>query len=36
DIAAALKARVVTVPSGHLQPAETPDATLAALRAALA
>ncbi len=36
DIAAALKARVVTVPSGHHQLAETPDATLAALRAALA
>ncbi|MDP1649447.1 MAG: alpha/beta hydrolase [Rubrivivax sp.] len=35
EIAAALKARVVTVPSGHLQLAEAPDATLAALRAAL-
>ena len=36
EIAAALKARVVHVPSGHHQLAETPDATLAALRAALA
>ena len=36
DIAAALKAQVSTVPSGHHQLAETPDATLAALRAALA
>ena len=36
DIAAALKARVVTVPSGHHQLAEAPDATLAELRAALA
>jgi pimeloyl-ACP methyl ester carboxylesterase len=36
DIAAALKARVVTVPSGHHQLAEAPDATLAALRSALA
>jgi pimeloyl-ACP methyl ester carboxylesterase len=35
EIAAALKARVATVPSGHHQLAETPDATLAALRAAL-
>jgi len=36
EIAAALKARVVTVPSGHHQLAEAPDATLAAVRAALA
>jgi pimeloyl-ACP methyl ester carboxylesterase len=36
EIAAALKARVATVPSGHHQLAETPDATLAALRTALA
>ncbi|MCU0968918.1 MAG: alpha/beta hydrolase [Rubrivivax sp.] len=36
EIAAALKARVVQVPSGHHQLAETPDATLAALRDALA
>jgi pimeloyl-ACP methyl ester carboxylesterase len=35
DISAALRARVVTVPSGHHQLAETPDATLAALRGAL-
>jgi pimeloyl-ACP methyl ester carboxylesterase len=35
-LASALKARVVMVPSGHLQPAETPDAVLAALREALA
>ena len=35
EIAAALKARVVTVPSGHHQRAEAPDATLAAVRAAL-
>ena len=35
DITAALKARVVDISSGHLQPAEAPDATLAALRAAL-
>ncbi|MBK7278479.1 MAG: alpha/beta hydrolase [Betaproteobacteria bacterium] len=35
EIAAALKARVVDISSGHLQPAEAPDATLAALRAAL-
>jgi pimeloyl-ACP methyl ester carboxylesterase len=34
-LAAALKARVVMVPSGHLQPAEAPDAVLAALREAL-
>jgi pimeloyl-ACP methyl ester carboxylesterase len=36
DITAALKARVFDVTAGHLQPAEAPDATLAALRAALA
>jgi pimeloyl-ACP methyl ester carboxylesterase len=36
DIVAALKARVFDVAAGHLQPAEAPDATLAALRAALA
>jgi pimeloyl-ACP methyl ester carboxylesterase len=36
ELAAALKARVVHVPSGHLQIAEAPDATLAALREALA
>jgi pimeloyl-ACP methyl ester carboxylesterase len=36
DIATALRARVVTVPSGHHQLAEAPDATLAALRTALA
>lgn len=36
EIAAALKARVVHVPSGHHQLAETPDATLAAVRVALA
>lgn len=35
DIAAALKARIATVPSGHHQIAETPDPTLAALREAL-
>jgi pimeloyl-ACP methyl ester carboxylesterase len=35
EIAAALKAQVAHVPSGHHQLAETPDATLAALRAAL-
>ena len=35
EIAAALKAQVAQVPSGHHQLAETPDATLAALRAAL-
>lgn len=34
-LAQALKATVHTVPSGHHQLAETPDATLAALRAAL-
>jgi pimeloyl-ACP methyl ester carboxylesterase len=36
DFTAALKARVVTVPSGHHQLAEAPDATLAAVRTALA
>jgi pimeloyl-ACP methyl ester carboxylesterase len=36
ELAAALKARVVTVKSGHHQLAETPDDTLAAVRAALA
>jgi pimeloyl-ACP methyl ester carboxylesterase len=36
DITAALSARVVSVRSGHHQLAEAPDATLAALRAALA
>jgi len=36
DLAAALKARIVHVPSGHLQMAEAPDATLAAVREALA
>ena len=36
ELAAVLHARVVTVPSGHHQLAETPDATLAALRGALA
>jgi pimeloyl-ACP methyl ester carboxylesterase len=36
DIAAALKARVAYVPSGHHIMAETPDATLAAVRQALA
>jgi pimeloyl-ACP methyl ester carboxylesterase len=36
DLAAALKAHVVTVPSGHHQMGEAPDATLAALREALA
>ena len=36
EITVALKARVIHVPSGHHQLAETPDATLAALRAALA
>jgi pimeloyl-ACP methyl ester carboxylesterase len=35
ELAAALRARVVTVGSGHHQMAETPDATLAALREAL-
>ena len=32
ELAAALKARVVTVPSGHHQLAEAPDATLSAVR----
>ena len=36
DIAAALSARIVTVPGGHHMLIESPDATLAALRAALA
>ena len=36
EIAAALRATVVSVSSGHHQLAETPDATLAALRVALA
>ena len=36
DLAAALKARVVHVPSGHHQLAEAPDETLAAVREALA
>ena len=36
EIAAALKARVVTLPSGHSLPAEVPDGLLAALRDALA
>ena len=36
ELAQALKAQVVQVPSGHHQLAETPDATLAAVRAALA
>ena len=36
ELAAALKARVVTVPTGHHLMAEAPDAVLAALRAALA
>ena len=35
DIAAALKARVVTLASGHSLPAEAPEALLEALRAAL-
>jgi pimeloyl-ACP methyl ester carboxylesterase len=35
ELAAALRAQVLTVPSGHHQLAETPDATLAALRGAL-
>ena len=35
ELAAALKARVVTVPSGHHLMAEAPDAVLAGLRAAL-
>ena len=36
DIAAALKARVVTLASGHSLPAEAPEGLLEALRAALA
>lgn len=36
DLAAALKAKVVTLPSGHSLPAEAPDELLAALRGALA
>jgi pimeloyl-ACP methyl ester carboxylesterase len=36
ELAAALKAKVVYVPSGHHQLAEAPDATLAAVREALA
>jgi pimeloyl-ACP methyl ester carboxylesterase len=36
ELAAALKARVVTVPTGHHLMAEAPDAVLAALRTALA
>lgn len=36
ELAAAVKARVVLVPSGHHQMAEAPEATLVALRAALA
>jgi pimeloyl-ACP methyl ester carboxylesterase len=36
ELAAALKARVVFVPSGHHLMGETPDATLAAVREALA
>ena len=35
EIVAALKARVVTLPSGHSLPAEVPDGVLAALREAL-
>jgi pimeloyl-ACP methyl ester carboxylesterase len=35
ELAAALHAKVLSVPSGHHQLAETPDATLAALRGAL-
>ena len=36
DIAAALKASVHTVPGGHFLMQECPDATLAAMRKALA
>jgi pimeloyl-ACP methyl ester carboxylesterase len=36
DLVAALKAKVVTLPSGHSLPAEAPDELLAALRGALA
>jgi pimeloyl-ACP methyl ester carboxylesterase len=35
EIAAALKARIVTVPTGHHLMAEAPDAVLAAVRGAL-
>ena len=35
DLAAALKAKVVTVSAGHLMPAEAPDAVLQGLREAL-
>ncbi len=35
ELAAALKAKVVTLPSGHSLPAEVPDELLAALRGAL-
>jgi pimeloyl-ACP methyl ester carboxylesterase len=35
ELAAALRARVLEVPGGHLQPAETPEATLVALRQAM-
>jgi pimeloyl-ACP methyl ester carboxylesterase len=35
ELAAALKAKVVTVPTGHHLVAEAPDAVLAALRGAL-
>jgi pimeloyl-ACP methyl ester carboxylesterase len=35
ELAAALKAKVVTVPAGHLMPAEAPDAVLAGLRGTL-
>ena len=35
EITALLKARVAEVAAGHLQPAEAPDATLAAMRVAL-
>ncbi len=36
ELAAALKAQVVTVPTGHHLMAEAPDAVLAGLRGALA
>jgi pimeloyl-ACP methyl ester carboxylesterase len=36
DLAAALKAQVVMLPSGHSLPAEAPDELLAALRGVLA
>ena len=35
ELAAALKAKVATLPSGHSLPAEAPDELLAALRGAL-